>query len=251
MGYFLSEAIMGKITGLKTGLSLIWMCALLAACASPQTENDTVSRVREAEATLANFKKDPDMTWMQNNLPKAKGILISPNIFQAGFIVGGSGGAGVLIARDKSAQGWTSPAFYKLATGNIGLQIGAQTSEMVALVMTDKAMDSLLSSSFKLGGDVSIAAGPVGSGAGVPIMADMYTFVRSKGLYGGLNLDGTVISVDDEGNRAFYGRSVSPIDILVKHNAKSPEGERLARVASAPVPSLGVSGTGSSATGSK
>jgi SH3 domain-containing YSC84-like protein 1 len=242
---------MGYISVLKSRLSLIWICVLVGACASPKTENDAVSHVREAEATLANFKKDPDMTWMQNNLPKAKGILISPNIVQAGFIVGGSGGAGVLIARDKSPQGWTSPAFYKLATGNIGLQFGAQASEMVALVMTDKAMTSLLSSSFKLGGDVSVAAGPIGAGAGAPVTADMYIFTRSKGLYGGLNLEGTVISIDEEGNRIFYGRPVSPVDILVKQTAKSPEGERLARIASAPMSSVGSSGTGHSDTSSK
>ena len=96
---------------------------------------------------------------MRDNLPRAKAVLISPRILQAGFIVGGSGGNAVLYARSGGGASWAGPAFYKLGTGSIGLQIGAESAEMVALVMTDKALNSFLSNSFKLGGDVSVAAG--------------------------------------------------------------------------------------------
>jgi lipid-binding SYLF domain-containing protein len=99
---------------------------------------------------------------------------------------------------------------------------------MVALVMTDKALNSFLSNDFKLGGDVSVAAGPVGAGTGAPITADMVVYVRSKGLYAGLNLSGSVVSVDDAANQAFYGRPVTPPDILIKHSATNPAGEALA-----------------------
>jgi lipid-binding SYLF domain-containing protein len=98
--------------------------------------------------------------------------------------------------------------------------------------MTDKAVNSLLATSFKLGGDVSIAAGPIGAGAGAPITADMVSFVRSKGLYGGINLDGTVITVDDNANQAFYGRSVTPVDVLIKGSASSSMDDRLVRAVS-------------------
>jgi len=94
--------------------------------------------------------------------------------------------------------------------------------------LTDKALNSFLSNSFKLGGDVSVAAGPVGAGAGAPITADMVVYVRSKGLYGGLNLSGSVVSVDDTANAAFYGRQVSPVDILVRHTAVNATGRRRA-----------------------
>ena len=205
----------------------------LAACASQPTRDETQARVDAAQATLANFVRDPDMSWFRQHVGRAKAVLISPQIVQAGFIVGGSGGSAVLISRNGDA--WAGPAFYRIAAGSVGLQAGAQASEMVALVMTEKGVNSLLSTSFKLGGDVSVAAGPVGAGTGAPINADMVVYTRSKGLYGGLNVDGTVISVDDGRNHAYYGRAATPVDILVTHSVSNPHGQSLARVASSAV----------------
>lgn len=205
----------------------------LAACASQPTRDETQAQVDAAQATLANFVRDPDMTWFREHVGSAKAVLISPQIVQAGFIVGGSGGSAVLISRD--GESWAGPAFYRIAAGSVGLQAGAQASEMVALIMSEKGVNSLLSTSFKLGGDVSVAAGPVGAGTGAPINADMVVYTRSKGLYGGLNLDGTVISVDDGRNHAYYGRAATPVDILVSHSVSNPHGRSLARVASSAV----------------
>jgi len=183
-----------------------------------------------AQVTLDNFVRDPDMTWFRQHVGQARAVLISPQIVQAGFIVGGSGGSAVLIARRDNA--WAGPAFYRIAAGSVGLQAGAQASEMVALVMTEKGLNSLLSTTFKLGADVSVAAGPVGAGTGAPLNADMLVYTRSKGLYGGLNLDGTVISVDDGRNHAYYGAGTTPVDILVTRSVSNPHGQTLARVAS-------------------
>lgn len=205
----------------------------LAACTSQPTRDETQAQVDAAQATLANFVRDPDMTWFREHVGSAKAVLISPQIVQAGFIVGGSGGSAVLISRD--GETWAGPAFYRIAAGSVGLQAGAQTSEMVALIMSEKGVNSLLSTSFRLGGDVSVAAGPVGAGTGAPINADMVVYTRSKGLYGGLNLDGTVISVDDGRNHAYYGRAATPVDILVSHSVSNPHGQSLARVASSAV----------------
>jgi lipid-binding SYLF domain-containing protein len=94
--------------------------------------------------------------------------------------------------------------------------------------MTEKALNSLMSTSFKLGGEVSIAAGPVGAGTGAPITADMVVYTRSKGLYGGINLDGTVITIDEARNRAYYGHTVTPVDILVTRSVSNPNGAALA-----------------------
>jgi lipid-binding SYLF domain-containing protein len=183
-----------------------------------------------AHTTLSNFIRDPDMTWLHRHIKDAKGVLISPKLIQAGFIVGGTGGSGLVMARGRTSQAWNGPAFYTIAVGSLGLQAGVQESEMVALIMTDKAMTKLLSTSFKLGADVSVAAGPVGAGTGAPVTADMVTFVRSKGLYGGLNLSGTVISVDDKRNEVFYGRPATPLDILVEGRVRSPDGAELVRL---------------------
>jgi lipid-binding SYLF domain-containing protein len=210
----------------------------LAACAStPPTKDDTQSRVDAAEATLANFRRDPDMTWFRDHVGSAKALLISPQIVQAGFIIGGSGGSAVVIARNRSGAGWNGPAFYRLASGSIGLQAGAQASEMVALVMTDKALNSLLATTFKLGGDVSVAAGPIGAGTGAPVTADMIVYTRAKGLYGGVNVDGTVIDVDEARNRVYYGQPATPVDILVTRSVSNPAGARLAQAASGAVAS--------------
>ena len=201
-----------------------WMLlpVLLAGCASTSTRQETQATVDQAAATLANFRNDPDMGWFRANVGRARAVLVSPNIFAAGFIVGGSSGRAVALARDASGAMWAGPAFYQISTGSLGLQAGAQVSEMVALVMTEKAVNSLLSSSFKMGVDVSVAAGPVGAGSGTNLNADIIVLVRSKGLYGGLNLDGTAITVSEKSNHAYYGRAVTPVDILVKRNASNP-----------------------------
>jgi len=207
------------------------LCALvavtLAGCASqpvPPSEPDAL--VTEARTTLSNFIRDPDQTWIQENLGRAKAVLIAPQIVKAGFIVGGSGGRGVLVARDGAA--WAGPAFYNLATASVGFQAGVEVSEAIIVVMTDKGLNSLLSSSFKMGGDASIAAGPVGAGAKSTVTADLITFTRAKGIYGGLNLDGTVVSTNVPWNDAFYGRSnVLPPDILIRRTVTSPKSAAL------------------------
>ncbi|WP_158590393.1 lipid-binding SYLF domain-containing protein [Noviherbaspirillum cavernae] len=211
--------------------SLIAVCFsfLLAGCAATGTKEDATASVRAAEATLTNFQNDPEMRWMRDHLKDARAVLISPRILKAGFVFGGSGGSGVLLVRGEGGRSWAGPAFYRLATASVGFQAGVDSSEMVALVMSEKALNSLLSTSFKLGGEVSVSAGPVGMGAGAPVNADMIVFTRSKGLYGGLNVDGTVISIDTAGNESFYGKPVTPVDILVRKNVSSPNAASIQR----------------------
>ncbi len=98
----------------------------------------------------------------------------------------------------------------------MGFQAGISVSENVTLVMTDKGFNSLLATSVKLGGDASIAAGPVGAGAKSDIVADLITFSRAKGVYGGVNLDGTVVTSSDDWNQAYYGKKVLAPDVLVR-----------------------------------
>jgi lipid-binding SYLF domain-containing protein len=111
----------------------------------------------------------------------------------------------------------------------VGFQAGISVSEVVMLVMTEKGLNSLLSTSFKVGGDVSVAAGPVGAGAKSNIAADLISYSRAKGIYGGLNLDGTVVSTNDEWNSAYYGKAVTPPDILIRQNVRNPQAIPLQR----------------------
>jgi SH3 domain-containing YSC84-like protein 1 len=193
--------------------------ALLAVPAAAQTNPQKL--VTDAQTTLANFMRDPDQTWIHDNIGRAKALLIVPQIVKAGFIFGGSGGQGVLVAR--SGKTWVGPAFYDLATASVGFQAGVEVSEAVIVVMTDKGLNSLMATTFKVGGDASIAAGPVGAGAKSTVTADLVSFTRSKGVYGGLNLDGTVVHANTKWNGEFYGAKteVSPPDIVIRHKYKS------------------------------
>ena len=183
--------------------------------------------VGEAETTFSNFVRDPDMKWFQQNVGRAKAVLIDPQVVKAGFIFGGSGGRAVLIARDPKSGKWVGPAFYALATASVGFQAGIAVSEAITLVMTDKGMNSLLSPSFKMGGDASVAAGPVGAGASSNVVADLIAFSRSKGVYGGLNLDGTVVNTSDDWNEAYYGKKVMSPDILVRMSVQNKGADKL------------------------
>jgi lipid-binding SYLF domain-containing protein len=197
----------------------------LVPAAHAQSEPEVL--IGKAQTTFSNFVRDPDMTWIQKNLRRAKGVLITPEIVKVGFIFGGSGGRALLIAHDTATNEWRGPAFYTLATASVGFQAGVAVSENVTLVMTDKGMNSLLAPSVKLGGDASVAAGPVGAGAASDVTTDFVSFSRSKGVYGGLNLDGTVISVNNDWNKTYYGKDVLPPDILVRGNVKSDKANAL------------------------
>jgi SH3 domain-containing YSC84-like protein 1 len=190
---------------------------LLATPAQAQSEQQKL--VNDANKTLSNFLRDPDMTWLQNNIGRAKAVLIAPQIAKAGFIFGGSGGRAVLVARDGASGKWGGPAFYTLATASVGFQAGVSVSENVTLVMTEKGLNSLLANSVKVGADASVAAGPVGAGAKSDVVADLVTFSRAKGVYGGLNLDGTVIAPSNDWNKAYFKKDVLPPDILIRMTA--------------------------------
>ena len=206
----------------RTALGVL-MATTLGGCATQSVSPAEPERlVADAQTTLSNFIRDPDQTWIQDNLSRARAILIAPQVVRAGFIFGGSGGRGVLVARDGRA--WAGPAFYNLATASVGFQAGIDVSEVIVVVMTEKGFNSLLSTSFKIGGDASIAAGPVGAGARSTITADLISFTRAKGVYGGLNLDGTVVSTNIPWNGAFYGGSnLLPPDILIRRTVTSPK----------------------------
>jgi SH3 domain-containing YSC84-like protein 1 len=186
-------------------------------------QSDQQQLVDDADRTLSNLLRDPNMSWLQYNFNRAKAVMIAPQVVKAGFIFGGSGGRAVTLARDPQSGKWVGPAFYTVATASFGFQAGISVSEVVTLVMTDKGLNSLLSPSVKLGGDASIAAGPVGAGAKSDVIADFISFSRAKGLYGGVNLDGTVIAISNDWNENYYGKDgILPPDILVRmsvHNA--------------------------------
>lgn len=197
----------------------------LIPVAHAQTEQQKL--VDRAQATLDNFIRDPQMTWLQKHLSQAKAVLIAPEVVKAGFIFGGSGGRAVLLARDPQSGKWRGPVFYTMATASVGFQAGVAASENVTMVMTEKGVNSLLATSVKLGGDASIAAGPVGAGAAGDVTTDFVAFARSKGVYGGVNLDGTVVTANDDWNKAYYGKAVLAPDVIVRGAAQSKQADKI------------------------
>ncbi|MEP6998562.1 MAG: lipid-binding SYLF domain-containing protein [Betaproteobacteria bacterium] len=184
--------------------------------------------VDAADRTFTNFMNDTQMAWLHDNIRRAKAILIAPEVAKAGFIFGGSGGRAVLVVRNAKTGKWTGPAFYTLATASVGFQAGISVSEMITLVMTDKGLNSLLSNSFKMGPDASVAAGPVGAGAKADVITDLVTYSHSKGIYGGINLDGTVVAVSDDWNEAYYGKKgLHAPDIVIRGSARSKGANKL------------------------
>jgi len=217
-----------KQKGLSLGMGMvlaIFVIGLLFASYTPAVASDreqVQGLVDKAWITFNDFMRDSNYSWLHENVKNAKAVLIFPQVLKGGFILGGSGGTSVLVVREANGD-WSQPAFYTIGSVTFGLQIGGESAEVVMLGMTQKAVDSLLTSSVKLGGDVSIAVGPVGGGAkanaGFPnVTADFISFAKSKGLYGGLNLEGSVVAVRDTLNHEYYGRDVRPADILVKRD---------------------------------
>ena len=210
-----------------TGITLLAAASSALFVPAAQAQSEQQQLVNEAEKTLSNFLGDPQMTWLHKNIGRARGVLIAPEVVKAGFIIGGSGGRGVLVGRDSASGKWRGPVFYSLATASVGFQAGVAASENVTLVMTEKGLNTLLATSVKLGGDASVAAGPVGAGAASDVTTDFVAFARSKGVYGGVNLDGTVITANGDWNNAYYGKSVLAPDVLVRGNVQNKQADKL------------------------
>lgn len=206
-----------------TGAALVVAAAfasLPARAADDMTEAKAI--VDKATATVNTFAADKDYAALHDVLKKAKGVLVYPQIIEGGFIIGGSGGTGVLLVRDEKTGAFTNPAFYGMGGVSLGFLAGGAAAETIVVVNTQKALDSLLSTKVKLGGDASIAVGPKGAGAAATFTEDFVSYSKSKGAYANMSLSGQVISSRDALNAAYYGKPVTPVDILVKKNVANP-----------------------------
>jgi SH3 domain-containing YSC84-like protein 1 len=186
--------------------------------------------VEQAKLTVEQFQTDSNMQSLRDLAKKARGMLILPQMLRAAFIIGASGGSGVLVARSDMAGPWHGPAFYTIGEASFGFQAGADAAEVIILAMTERGVSKLLSPQVKLGADISVAAGPVGAGAAAAtagLSADLVSYSMAKGLYGGFSVDGAVVGVRTALNEAYYGKPVSPTDILIKGAVKNPQADPL------------------------
>ncbi len=199
---------------------IVAIALLFGGTAFAKDSTDARHLVEKSRMTFENFLGAGEMEAFRSLLKDAKGVFIAPQVLKGAFVIGASGGTGVFVVKDAHTGQWVGPAFYTIGEASFGLQAGGQASEVIFLAMTDRGVTAMLGSSVKLGADIGVAAGPVGMGAAAStanLSADIITFARSKGLFGGVSLDGAVIKVRNGLNKAYYKKKkVTPTDILVR-----------------------------------
>jgi lipid-binding SYLF domain-containing protein len=213
-------------TGIVLGLMLA-VSTIAHAQAQAQAQknlDDEIGQSDKAARVFGEIMNTPDKGVPTDLLDKAECVAVFPSVIKAGFIVGGRGGRGVASCR--TGRGWSAPAFFNLGGASFGLQIGAQSTDFVMLFMNKDGMSSLLSDEFTLGGDASVAAGPVGRQAGastdLKLNAQILSYSRSKGLFAGLELKGVVIKPDKDDMRDVYGEGVSAKEVLKGNTVTVP-----------------------------
>jgi lipid-binding SYLF domain-containing protein len=204
--------------------TVLFLVATVPASAQNVTKLQEV--VDRARTTLKDFLADPNMTWFRDNMKAAQAILIIPRQVKAGFILAGSGGSGVALARDVRTGVWSQPAFFTMGSGSIGLQVGGAVSQVILMFMTERGRDALLSTKVQLGADINVAAGPIGAGAQAAT-TDVLSFARSKGFFGGISAEGAVIEQRNSWNGAYYGKTVRAVDILIRRNVSNMKADSL------------------------
>ena len=181
--------------------------------------------VDSATLSLESMMDGTEGTQVQSFLRKAHAVVVCPNIFRAGFIVGGEGGGCVMLARDGNG-GWSNPAFYNLGSGSFGFQAGIQSAQVMMLIMTPGGLNALLNSQFKFGADAGLTVATFGAGVNgsmsTALDADIITFSKTEGLYGGVSLSGSILSNDSGTEQSYYGTTLDARQIVVNLQGSNP-----------------------------
>lgn len=206
---------------LRSVLAVVLLC--LAGCASglPSEQQDLVDRSTLTVQAMMTSSQGRDARPL---LQRATGVLVCPQLFKASFLLGGAGGQCVLAGR--GPNGWSSPAFYQISSGSLGLQAGIQDSELMLIVLTKKGMQALIDNQFKIGANAGVAFTTLGAGiegaTTAALRADIVAFARSRGLFLGVSLDGSIISVKSAWNAAYYGRPIGAQEIVLEGQGNNP-----------------------------
>ena len=212
----------------RLGLAPLAAVLALGACASGTGGEQTL--VDRATLTLQemmaqNVSQDP-----KRLLRQAKGAMICPRVFKAGFFVGGEGGSCVLLARSGNGT-WSYPTFYDIGSGSFGFQFGIQDSQLLLLIMTSRGLGAVMDSQVRLGGNISVAVATVGAGVQgsttTAVGADIVAFAATRGLFGGVSLEGSVMTTRVDGNQAYYGQPLGARQIVVQMQGTNPGADPL------------------------
>jgi lipid-binding SYLF domain-containing protein len=215
---------------IKFGIALLFSAIAVTA---PAVVNIAHASAREdgrlltATEVLADVQGMPDQRLPDALLSRAYGIAVIPDVTKVAFIFGGRHGNGVLVVRDKLNSPWSNPVFVALTGGSWGFQAGAQSSDIILVFTTKTGVEGIAGGKLTLGADASVAAGPYGrqgSAATDVALAEIYSYARTRGLFGGIALDGSVISIDRSANASFYHKSgVTASEILSGQAPAAPE----------------------------
>jgi SH3 domain-containing YSC84-like protein 1 len=205
----------------------ISILVLLAASVVLLAQSDETHRLTESATVLSEIMSAQDNSIPRPIVERAEAIVVFPSTFKAGFIVAGHRGRGIVSARDHERGGWSPPAFLTLTGGSFGVQVGGEAVDLVLCVMNRHGLETLLRNQFKLGGDASVAAGPVGREAGaatdLQMRAEILSYSRARGVFAGLSIKGSSIRQDRDANERFYGYPFRTRDIVFDGKAKLPE----------------------------
>ena len=195
------------------------MLALLQTSCSANTPGEQQTLVDRATLTVQDMMTQTVSEGPQDLIRRAKAVMICPRIFKAGFFFGGEGGNCVMLARAGNGT-WSYPAFYTIGSGSFGLQIGIQDSQLLMLIMTEKGLNAVLDSQIKLGANASIAVATLGAGVQgsttTAVGADIVAFSAARGLYGGISLEGSVMSSQTAWNQSYYGQPFAARQVVMQ-----------------------------------
>jgi lipid-binding SYLF domain-containing protein len=181
-------------------------------------KDSAAERLDSAADLLTDMMKASDRGVPQDLLNKARCVILVPGLKKAAFLVGAKYGRGFAMCRHEDGAGWTAPASIRIEGGSVGIQIGGSEQDVLLLVMNDTGMKHLITNKFTLGGEATVAAGPVGRDVSAQtdavMRAEMLSWSRSRGLFAGISLQGATLRPDDEANRELYGADTSNKEIL-------------------------------------
>ena len=204
---------------------LLMMLCLCAAGAAGAGETE-FKRAREAVRVLDEIMQAPDRRVPGNLLHEAHAIAVIPDVIKAGLLVGGRRGHGLIVVKGPDGT-WSNPSYVTMTGGSIGFQAGVQSTDVVLVFRSQRGVDSIVHGKFTLGGDASVAAGPVGRSAqastDAQLKAEIYSYSRSRGLFAGVALDGSVLAIDNDANQIVYGDGVTPRRIFEGGVGNVPE----------------------------
>lgn len=202
--------------------------ALSSAVAFGATDKaKLVERLQDSQGVITQIMAAPDKGIPSSILSGATCVAVIPSFKKAAFVVGAQYGQGVATCR--TPRGWSAPVFVQLAGGSFGFQIGGQATDLIIVAMNQQGLQDMLKNKFKIGADAAASAGPVGrnaqAGTDWKMNAELLTYSRSKGLFAGIDLDGTVLSQNEDDTRVVYGNAI-PFETILKGNESTPEEAR-------------------------